>query len=126
MISPQVKKTGNPQNYKIVKCKYFEIGNMLIYIDGTCRYGSLCTFAHGDSEIRSKADNMLMSTQYERQLYPYDQGIIQNPNNPYIMYDQTMMMAMQYMSMMGYQQGNPDQFNQVNFNKNDSNRGNTN
>jgi hypothetical protein len=33
----------------------------------------------------------------------YDQSIMQM--NPYIMYDQNMFMIMQYMSMMGYQQG---------------------
>ena len=37
-------------NYKIVKCKNFEG-------DGTCKYGSHCTFAHGDADLRSKADN---------------------------------------------------------------------
>lgn len=35
----QQKRGPNPQNYKIVKCKYFER-------DGTCRYGTLCSFAH--------------------------------------------------------------------------------
>lgn len=36
---PQPKRGPNPQNYKIVKCKYYER-------DGTCRYGTLCSFAH--------------------------------------------------------------------------------
>ena len=50
--TPQDKKSLNLQNYKIVKCKYWEK-------DHNCRYGSLCTFAHGDEELRTKSDNML-------------------------------------------------------------------
>ena len=38
-------------NYKIVKCKNWDK-------DKTCKYGSKCTFAHGDSELRNKADNI--------------------------------------------------------------------
>lgn len=49
----QPKRGPNPQNYKIVKCKYFER-------DGTCRYGTLCSFAHGDAELRKKSDNIMM------------------------------------------------------------------
>lgn len=46
----QQKNQKNPLNYKIVKCKNFEK-------DGTCKCGSHCTFAHGDADLRSKADN---------------------------------------------------------------------
>ena len=42
----QGKNQKNPLNYKIVKCKNFEK-------DGTCKYGSHCTFAHGDKDLRS-------------------------------------------------------------------------
>ena len=45
-------KGTNAQNYKIVKCKYFEK-------DGTCRYGTLCSFAHGDKELRKKNDYIM-------------------------------------------------------------------
>ena len=38
-------------NYKIVKCKNWEK-------DKTCKYGSKCTFAHGDAELRNKIDNI--------------------------------------------------------------------
>ena len=38
-------------NYKIVKCKNWDK-------DGTCKYGAHCTFAHGDEELRNKADNL--------------------------------------------------------------------
>ena len=37
-ISSQVMK--NPLNYKIVKCKNYER-------DGTCKFGAMCSFAHG-------------------------------------------------------------------------------
>ena len=51
-----IKKGPNAQNYKIVKCKYFEK-------EGMCRYGSLCTFAHGNAELRKKSDNVDITTQ---------------------------------------------------------------
>lgn len=99
------KKGPNPQNYKIVKCKYWEK-------DGTCRYGSLCTFAHGEKEIRTKSDNM----NYNR-----TDGMEPNPMaspgsypnmpgmNPYMMgMDPNMMFAFE--NMMGiYQQQDPNQ-----------------
>ena len=61
----QDKKSLNLQNYKIVKCKYWEK-------DHNCRYGSLCTFAHGDEELRTKSDNMISN-----------QGIGFNPMDNY-------------------------------------------
>ena len=45
------KTQNNALNYKIVKCKNWEK-------DKTCKYGDHCTFAHGDEEIRNKADNL--------------------------------------------------------------------
>ena len=42
---------NNLLNYKIVKCKNWEK-------DHTCKFGAHCTFAHGDSELRNKADNL--------------------------------------------------------------------
>ena len=42
---------NNLLNYKIVKCKNWEK-------DHTCKYGAHCTFAHGDAELRNKADNL--------------------------------------------------------------------
>ena len=63
----QGKKVPNPQNYKIVLCKNFEK-------EGICKYESFCTFAHGDSELRSKVDNSLLTQQI--------------PFNPQFMYPQ--------------------------------------
>jgi hypothetical protein len=67
---PEKKKGPNPQNYKIVKCKYWEK-------DGTCRYGTLCTFAHGEQELRTKSDNIAyaQNEQINNQMYP----MMQNP-----------------------------------------------
>lgn len=44
------KTTPDPSNFKIVKCKNWESS-------GSCKYGSVCTFAHGDFELRTKSDN---------------------------------------------------------------------
>ena len=45
------KSQSNFLNYKIVKCKNWEK-------DRTCKYGAHCTFAHGDEDLRNKADNL--------------------------------------------------------------------
>ena len=45
------KSQNSLLNYKIVKCKNWDK-------DGTCKYGAHCTFAHGDEELRNKADNL--------------------------------------------------------------------
>ena len=45
------KSQNNFLNYKIVKCKNWEK-------DRTCKYGAHCTFAHGDSDLRNKTDNL--------------------------------------------------------------------
>ena len=45
-------KQKDALNYKIVKCKNWEK-------DKTCKYGAHCTFAHGDTELRNKSDNLM-------------------------------------------------------------------
>jgi hypothetical protein len=94
--SNQNKKGLNAQNYKIVKCKYFEK-------DGSCRYGSLCTFAHGDEDLRTKSDNIIATqAQLNNQMFsPMAMGM-NNPmfmnmkmqQNPYLVDPQMMMMGM--------------------------------
>ena len=42
----------NAYNYKIAKCKNWEKS-------GTCKYGSYCTFAHGNNELRNRNDNRI-------------------------------------------------------------------
>jgi hypothetical protein len=75
----QYKKGPNPQNFKVAKCKYWEK-------DSTCRYGSLCTFAHGDSEVRKSnysSDNMnyMNSMNSMNQMNPMQNfGLCPDPN----------------------------------------------
>ena len=45
------KAQNNMMNYKIAICKNWEK-------DKTCRYGSKCSFAHGNEELRKKEDNL--------------------------------------------------------------------
>ena len=45
------KNQNNMLNYKIVKCKNWEK-------DKSCKYGAHCTYAHGEEELRNKADNL--------------------------------------------------------------------
>lgn len=73
-------------NYKIAKCKNFEK-------EGQCKYGSHCTFAHGDNDLHSKNDPMTMGM---------------NQVNPMMMMPPYMMdynMMMNQMQMGGTQQG---------------------
>ena len=46
------KKVPNPANFKIVKCKNFEK-------EGQCKYGNTCTFAHGETDLRTKSENIM-------------------------------------------------------------------
>jgi hypothetical protein len=89
------KKVTNLTNFKIVKCKNFEQ-------EGTCKYGNTCTFAHGETELRTKVENSMLN----------QTSSTMNPQfmfNPYMM-DPNMLMQMQYgmnmpMDMSGQQQG---------------------
>ena len=63
------KNQNNMLNYKIVKCKNWEK-------DKTCKYGIHCTYAHGDEELRNKADNLYQMNPSFSLMMP----IIANPN----------------------------------------------
>ena len=48
-------------NFKTVKCRHFDqrklfgyfiLLNLLFNIDGSCKYGDKCSYAHGDHELR--------------------------------------------------------------------------
>ena len=100
-----------------MKCKYWEK-------DGTCRYGTLCTFAHGDQDLRTKTENLLLNQQqsgyYDMQMgMGFPPGTGQNvpgvmgydPNfpvamNPFMMgFDPNFMGMAPNMGMMGFPQG---------------------
>ena len=88
--NPFMDKTQNSLiNYKIAKCKNWEK-------DKTCKYGSKCTFAHGDSELRNKTDNISYMSQPFHVMMPFmidknGQPIMMQPA-PGIDYTQMQMM----------------------------------
>lgn len=95
------KKTPNPSNFKIVKCKNFEKGKdreIYLILEGACKYGTSCTFAHGDTELRTKSDNSM-------NMPMNNFNPMMGMQNPYMMdpsmMDPTMMIAMQQ-AMMSY------------------------
>ena len=86
-------------NYKIVKCKNWEK-------DKTCKYGIHCTYAHGEEELRNKADNLY---QMNPSPYQFMMPIIASPD-----------MAQMQQFMQNNQIIMPMQMNQINMNnKND-------
>ncbi len=93
MIDPKQsqKKTQNITNYKIVKCKNFDKGKSLFNIDGVCKYSNTCTFAHGETELRTKVENSMLSQTTMNPQFMF---------NPYMM-DPNMMMQMQMQYGMG-------------------------
>lgn len=84
------KKTPNPANFKIVKCKNFER-------DGMCKYGNACTFAHGDADLRAKTDNFQFQQSSNYGFNPY----MMDPN------------FLMYMNQMGFQGGDMSQISQM-------------
>lgn len=116
------KQPPNPSNFKIVKCKNWEA-------NGTCKYGSVCTFAHGDTELRTKSDNNL---QMSENAITMDTGFMPVQGNPYLMQDPSyiynlMLQQQMYEMQMGggmNQQGgqqNHNMFNQGQGNNTDVN-----
>ena len=103
MMTPQMmnqnKAQNNAMNYKIVKCKNWEK-------DKTCKYGSHCTFAHGDEELRNKSDNMYpMNMTTIPMMVPmnmvYDSMPMVMQGNPGMDFMQMQMMTGQNPMMMG-------------------------
>ena len=129
--NPYTDKTQNSIiNYKIVKCKNWEK-------DKTCKYGSKCTFAHGDNELRTKNDNIPIMAQP----FPVMMPIMMDQNGQPIMmqpgpgfdYSQMQMQMMpgidQNQFMMGMGMMPPQPNNPPNSDaevKNEANGGNSN
>jgi len=97
------KTAPNPSNFKIVKCKNWETS-------GTCKYGSVCTFAHGDNELRTKTDNNLLMS--EQAITLDSSNVNQMGTNPFLMQDPNFIynMMLQQQMMMG---GVPMDYNQM-------------
>ncbi len=97
------KTAPNPSNFKIVKCKNWETS-------GTCKYGSVCTFAHGDNELRTKTDNNLLMS--EQAITLDSSNVNQLGTNPFLMQDPNFIynMMLQQQMMMG---GVPMDYNQM-------------
>ena len=65
------------QNYKIVKCKYWEKNH-------TCKFGKLCTFAHGKRDLRTRDNNILEAMKNDLYINMGKLGNNYNGNfNPY-------------------------------------------
>jgi hypothetical protein len=97
---PQMESTSkpnkvppNPANFKIVKCKNWES-------TGNCKYGSVCTFAHGDNELRTKSENNLKISENAVNV---DNNF--NINNPYLMQDPAYLYSMFQQQLMGMNMG---------------------
>lgn len=95
-VDPNKPKIApNPSNFKIVKCKNWEN-------TGSCKYGTVCTFAHGDNELRSKNDNNQQLGIKPINSMNFDPMTMQNPmmmyQDPNYMYN---MMMQQQMMMSG-------------------------
>ena len=98
-------------NYKIVRCKNWEQ-------DKTCKYGVHCTFAHGDNELRNKADNIYQFNPNMQFMYPMIMPAGMDFNQmQQMMANGPLMMGMNMNNMnpnMGQEQGNEPQNNNEN------------
>ena len=89
------KNQNNMLNYKIVKCKNWEK-------DKSCKYGAHCTYAHGEEELRNKADNLYQMNP----TFPLMMPKITNPQNIDMTQMQQFMPNNQFMMPMPMNMGN--------------------
>ena len=96
------KSQNSLLNYKIVKCKNWEK-------DRTCKYGAHCTFAHGDSELRNKADNLYQMNSS----FPVMMPMMIPPQGMDYNHMQQLMMSNQLMMGMGINPNIPIEQNNI-------------
>ena len=99
------KNQNNMLNYKIVKCKNWEK-------DKSCKYGAHCTYAHGEEELRNKADNLYQMNTNVQMMVP-----MMLPPGMDMNQMQQIMLSNQLMMGMGMNPAMPNQ----NLNQNNPN-----
>ena len=113
-------KQKDALNYKIVKCKNWEK-------DKTCKYGTHCTFAHGDSELRNKSENLMqmqsnmggMGLMFPPMMVDMNTMMQMNSQMPMIPIDPSQMMNLGMTPIPNNMMNNPQDLNKNEVTKNE-------
>ena len=113
-------KQKDALNYKIVKCKNWEK-------DKTCKYGTHCTFAHGDSELRNKSENLMqmqsnmggMGLMFPPMMVDMNTMMQMNSQMPMIPIDPSQMMNLGMAPIPNNMMNNPQDLNKNEVTKNE-------
>ena len=113
-------KQKDALNYKIVKCKNWEK-------DKTCKYGTHCTFAHGDSELRNKSENLMqmqsnmggMGLMFPPMMVDMNTMMQMNSQMPMIPIDPSQMMNLGIAPIPNNMMNNPQDLNKNEVTKNE-------
>ena len=113
-------KQKDALNYKIVKCKNWEK-------DKTCKYGTHCTFAHGDSELRNKSENLMqmqsnmggMGLMFPPMMVDMNTMMQMNSQMPMIPIDPSQMMNLGMAPIANNMMNNPQDLNKNEVTKNE-------
>ena len=113
-------KQKDALNYKIVKCKNWEK-------DKTCKYGTHCTFAHGDSELRNKSENLMqmqsnmggMGLMFPPMMVDMNTMMQMNSQMPMIPIDPSQMMNLGMTPIPNNMMNNPQDLNKNEVKKNE-------